>query len=612
MGKSNRIKANKALKASKAPLTKKKGKGMPSWLMTLITLVVTAAVLLTVAFGLLSANGVFNRMRVSLSSDHYKINTNMMSYYFYTQYQSFQTEYESYLSYLSLDKSKSLKEQEFGKDTTKYDASFLGEFEGTWFDYFMNQTVVSAKGILLYCEEANARGITLDDNDMAEIETNIESIRTTASTYGYTLNNYLAASFGPGVKLTDVRKAIEYSALANKCMNAIVDELELAATEERIENRYNETKNNFNSIDYSTYTFTVDYTEIAKEELGSDHTDAELKENEAKVLAAYQTAVQKAKDRATALEKADSADAFMKMVCEFVAEDAVEDIYNSQTIKDEDKPSDEDVKAIKLALRSAVVDELMAGKGTAEPVVTLKDGDTIASVYGKTVTAEYAKTLNTVKTNLFNSVNTEKKKILEDKASYVAENEFSEWAFADGRVAGEKKVVVEGDGKEEGEIKKEQGYSYVSAYYLRAAQYRNTEKARDVAYAIYDTAEKAAAAITELGKIETMSLEEFEKAVAGATGNTHIEDCVRGYLNSDIFDEWLYGSATALGAITQTPLELATNNYSVAYYYGEGDEHWHIAVKETLISEDYDAEYAAIEEKYSITVNEKALAKVSA
>ena len=294
MGKSNRIKANKALKASKAPLTKKKGKGMPSWLMTLITLVVTAAVLLTVAFGLLSANGVFNRMRVSLSSDHYKINTNMMSYYFYTQYQSFQTEYESYLSYLSLDKSKSLKEQEFGKDTTKYDASFLGEFEGTWFDYFMNQTVVSAKGILLYCEEANARGITLDDNDMAEIETNIESIRTTASTYGYTLNNYLAASFGPGVKLTDVRKAIEYSALANKCMNAIVDELELAATEERIENRYNETKNNFNSIDYSTYTFTVDYTEIAKEELGSDHTDAELKENEAKVLAAYQTAVQRA------------------------------------------------------------------------------------------------------------------------------------------------------------------------------------------------------------------------------------------------------------------------------------------------------------------------------
>ncbi len=612
MGKSNRIKANKALKASKAPLTKKKSKGMPSWLMTLITLVITAAVLLTVVFGLLSANGVFNRMRVSLSSDNYKINTNMMSYYFYTQYQSFQSEYESYLSYLSLDTSKSLKEQEFGKDTTKYDASFLGEFEGTWFDYFMNQTVTSAKGILLYCEEADARGITLDDSDYEEIEANIESIRTTASAYGYTVNSYLAASFGPGVNLSDVRKAIEYSALANKCMNSIVDELELAATDERIENRYQESKIDFNSIDYSTYTFQVDYTEIAKEELGSDYTDAELKENEAKVLTAYQTAVEKAKDRAEKLEATTSPEVFMNLVCAFVAEDSIDDIYAAQDIKDADKPSDEDVAAIKVALRASVIEDLMNGKEKAEPVVTLKEGQETATVYGKTVTAAYATTLNTIKTSLFNSVNTEKGKILEDKVSYVAENEFSEWAFADGRVAGEKKVIIEGDGKAEGDITKENGYSYVSVYYLRAAQYRNTEKARDVAYAVYDSAEKAEAAIETLLAMESMNLEAFEKTVAGATGNTHIEDCVRGYLNSDIFDAWLYGSETELGAITKTPLELATDNYGVAYYYGEGDEHWYIFVKEALISEDYDTNYAEIEGKYSITVNEKALEKVNA
>ena len=61
MGKSNRIRAKQANEkaAVKALGTKKKSQGMPSWLMTLITLVITFAFLFSIVFSLLTANGVF-------------------------------------------------------------------------------------------------------------------------------------------------------------------------------------------------------------------------------------------------------------------------------------------------------------------------------------------------------------------------------------------------------------------------------------------------------------------------------------------------------------------------------------------------------------------------
>ena len=61
MGKSNRIRNSRAVKVSSAPAVKQK-KEMPGWVMSLIAIVITVAVLLSVVVSILSANGILLRM----------------------------------------------------------------------------------------------------------------------------------------------------------------------------------------------------------------------------------------------------------------------------------------------------------------------------------------------------------------------------------------------------------------------------------------------------------------------------------------------------------------------------------------------------------------------
>ena len=125
MGKSNRIRNAKASATIAGIKTPAKKQGMPSWALNLITILIAAVILFSVAFSLLTANGVFTRMQTAVKSDNFRVNANMMTYYFKTQYSSFVSENSSYLSYYGLDTSISLKDQYV--DTND-------ESQGTWFD----------------------------------------------------------------------------------------------------------------------------------------------------------------------------------------------------------------------------------------------------------------------------------------------------------------------------------------------------------------------------------------------------------------------------------------------------------------------------------------------
>ena len=269
MGKSNRIKQNKQNEKAKSltDYSKTKKKGMPNWAINLISIVVAVAILLSVAVIALSSSGIVLRVRTAMASENYKINGNMMKYYFQTTYQNFATNYESYMSYLSLDTSKSLKDQVIGDTSVNanaIDTALVGEeYKGkTWYDYFMEQTQAEVRNMLYYCEEANKRNISLDDHDISVIDSSIESINMTAETAGYTTNAYLALTFGKGITEKDVRSAMEISSLSSKAMTAIAEELDGKITSERIEGKYNENKKLFDVVDYTYYTFRINYSDI--------------------------------------------------------------------------------------------------------------------------------------------------------------------------------------------------------------------------------------------------------------------------------------------------------------------------------------------------------------
>ncbi len=618
MGKSNRIRANRAAGKAKTLNVKKQKKGMPSWAMTLITLVVAAAILLSVAFSLLAANGVFNRMRTSMSSENYKVNTNMMSYYFYNQYQSFYNNYSSYIDYFSLNSELSLKEQPFGGDgsSTYYDTMLLGEFSGTWFDYFMDQTVKSVKTVLIYCEEADVRGITLNEDEMKQIDDSIASIAASASSSGYTMTAYLTYMYGPGVKETDVRKAMEYSALASKCMNAITEELSAAISADRINAEYAANVLDYNMIDYITYSFEVDYDTIAKDVLGSDYTDTELKEKEADVLAKYREAVTEAQVKADALKAITDPTEFTKYLLNHAATENFDDIYATQTVADADKPSDDDFNAIKTAMINKIVEEVMGDVTDASDAAT--KGEENATAYEKTVTNTYADILNTVKDKVFTAVSTAKDEAVMKKMTYVSETDaFSVWAFAAERAANDTNLITEGDIAEkaaDAELSNSKGYSYFNVYMLTATQAPNKEPTRNVAYILFDSEAAATAAIADLQAKGALTHDIFEEYAesADAVGHTHLENYTEGLLGSTVFDEWLFKDTTVVGTLTATPLKIEEGSFAVALYYGEGEENWYVSAKDNLLSDDYGAYYTELEAKFPVTVKENALKKVEA
>ena len=166
MGKSNRIKNERAERAARVSLaTTKKKKSTPSWLYSLLVGIVALFVLVTIIVSTVASSGIIFRLQKAIYSENFTVNGQMLTYMFNTQYQQFQQDNQSYLQYYSLDTTKSLKKQTFG-DTNAgygYETMFLGSFTGTWYEYFMKQVEAQAVQMLIYCEEAKARGIELGE-----------------------------------------------------------------------------------------------------------------------------------------------------------------------------------------------------------------------------------------------------------------------------------------------------------------------------------------------------------------------------------------------------------------------------------------------------------------
>ena len=193
MGKSNRIRNERASDVLFGGPAPKKKKGMPSWALNAITIAAAVLLLAGVALLALNTNGVFGRMQSVMKTDNVRVTKNMMTYYAQTQYQSFKSENSSYLSAYGLDTGLSLKDQTYSTDAE-------GNVK-TWYDMMMESTVEQVKEILVYCEAAHAAGFELDEDAKQAVEDQLAEYEYYASMNQTTADNIVAATYGKGMKL---------------------------------------------------------------------------------------------------------------------------------------------------------------------------------------------------------------------------------------------------------------------------------------------------------------------------------------------------------------------------------------------------------------------------
>lgn len=375
MGKGNRSRIERAMnetafESKKVQAKKNKVSGAGIFVMVAAILVVVA--LLIGAIGVLNDSGWFARSKTVVETENYKVDGTMMNYFFMTQFNSyyeyyyqmwysyFQSSYKSAYELMGIDSTKSLKEQ-----TMK---GAEGAEEVVVFDYYMSLTEDYVTRMLTYCEAATKEGITLTDEDYADIDKSIEDLKASFESqkamyelYGMAYYSnfaaFLSANYGTGVKERDVRNCLELITLAAKFEEKLTDDEKQtiladttnAAVEEFVKNN----PSSFLMADYYAYSFSVNNKGL---------TDAEFEAKKAEIL-----------EQAKKLSEVADKEAYKAEVLALLL-DAEKESYRATNWATYLKDNDNDEEKAEKALQEYFEKYYTAEKQETMLTATLKEG----------------------------------------------------------------------------------------------------------------------------------------------------------------------------------------------------------------------------------------------
>lgn len=301
--------------------TKKKTSGKDLG-MKIFLIAVIAIVVLALGTNLLSSSGLLLHTFNPVTSENFTINGAMMNYFYKTTYYNFVSQMGDYLSYFGLDTSIPLKNQDYIDGTQ------------TWHDYFLSSTTEQAKELLVLAEAAKAAGLELTEEDITAIDESIASLEETAVAYGYTTAaSFISAQYGAGVKVKDIRSAMELSTLAGKYSTKISDEITI--TEDEINTYFEENRETYTMVDLRQFTFAASEVELAEAtDEEKEAIDASLKEK-ADALAAC-TSVEEYEAYLTEYMKSTTADG-VEITEENIASNLASTEYAGYTSRDTDQ-----------------------------------------------------------------------------------------------------------------------------------------------------------------------------------------------------------------------------------------------------------------------------------
>lgn len=588
MGKGNRSRTDRAAATLNSAAPKTPAKKTDSTI-KIVTALVALLLVFFIAVSVFTSTGIAGAIRTAAKSSSYRVDANLMNYFYQLEYQS----YMQYASYMGIDTSKLLSEQ-----------TMTAGSDVTYADSIMTAAQGEVEQYLVLCEAAKEAGHKLSADEKKAIDDQLNDLKTTAAAYGYTLKAFVKAVYGSGVTVKTVRKALEIQSLASSYYQVISGKTAETVTEEEINKYFDEHKNNFLTADTYQYTYT------AKLDTG-DNAEATDEQK-----AAYAEAKTKMKELADKLSAAATAEDFAKLFVEnetaALTKDSfsayfvnalddlgVEDVATFGTIKDED---------ITKAIAHITTHMADAEKITvADPKVEVAEGATATNEQLYTAAFEFARD------SVLADLQSKYAKLENNNVHYYdpAEEDATEldkWLFADGRKEGDHSTV-----SKEGDTES----TYTAVLVTRAAS-RDESKTRDVAHILFtpskygseDAAKAEAEKILAEYNSGAKTLDAFK-----ALGEAHTEDS--GVFYEDVapgdmvteFNDWLFDEARKEGdvEIVKTPY-----GYHIMYFAGEGDAVWYTNAKSSVVDTKMGDWTKMGAEKYNVTFVEKTLKKIAA
>ena len=577
--------------------------------------------------GMPPAQLVDPRMKQTLlSTEHFKITVAMMSYMVYSEYQSLVSTYNQYSQQIgftvpipggnggnALDQSKMLREQTYA---TKDEAGNALATPMTWFDYFAQRAKEDLKRMLAVCEVAHKLGKTLSEAELAAIESSLKNLESYASYYGYETEAYVAALYGKGVTVADVREMMKIMQLANTYNDEYVQGILDSVTEQMILEEYEkfnlgDEENRYDTfVDYISFDLSCSF----KPSTAKDAETARA-ENEANA-AIYEQTKQKYKEMADALAST-SPEQFEEKLYELCLEILLEQER----------------------------DKALSAKGEGE---TLSEEEEAACL-----TKAQEGAADTVKGAVLKNV---------DVNASSTSPEFHDWMMDEGATRGEGDIFMNtGEYDAFGNVvgsadaastEYKSVSSRYSVYLLKSGLHRDEEVLRTVGHILFTTdTYKDKISLTGLtGPVKTLAVRVLERVgVLSAKemakelvtlmqeegkitqktvgdnvyyvvdqevfkaygeqytedGNVFYEDVYKGQM-VETFENWLFDEARVEGEISIEAVE-TPYGYHVMMYCGNEKQVWSETVKSNVAEREYDAWMAQIMDAASYTSGEASL-----
>ena len=182
-------------------------------------------------------------------------------------------------------------------------------------DQLREETISMMQNIAIRSEAAKKAGFKISEEGLANIDTQVETLKTYAETYGYEdLNMYFGANYGRGVDEKLFRENMELWILADEYEAHLKESYNYSDAE--LDAYYDEHKDDFDRISYHAFFISGAET-VANEETGTEAVDAET---------AMKNAVEQADKMVAEIEKGGD---FTKVAYEY-ANEASKSYYETE------------------------------------------------------------------------------------------------------------------------------------------------------------------------------------------------------------------------------------------------------------------------------------------
>ena len=175
-----------------------------------------------------------------------------VNFYYENYYQNFLNRNYSILSMIGLDTGTSLKEQTIS-DTANSLLPAMGMPEAedgqSWYDYMVDRALEQLSGVQALNDAAEAEGFTWTDDLQTQLDETMDSLSTTASSYGYTEQQYLGLIYGSTMTRSIYEEQTRRSLLATAYLQNYEDGL--SYTTDELEAAYAEDPTAYDLVDCS-------------------------------------------------------------------------------------------------------------------------------------------------------------------------------------------------------------------------------------------------------------------------------------------------------------------------------------------------------------------------